>query len=230
MRSLISYHFCDTYSEKQEDYLNAVHYNNSGANKKKIAALIAILDREAKKSTDHAYVVYQRKTYGNVPMWVIMKTLTFGQMSKMYSFLTTSMKTKISRHFDYVSEKELIQYMKVLTLYRNVCAHNERLFSYKSRFDIPDTILHRKMKLPQNGNKYKCGKNDLFSVVIAFRMLLAKEDFAEFKKCQKTICKFFTGMFDAGKAWKYHRADRCKRSRKDDHFQSITGTDPYRRR
>lgn len=31
-------------------------------------------------------------------------------------------------------------------------------------------------------------------------------------------------MFDAGKAWKYHRADRCKRSRKDDHFQSITGT------
>ena len=67
MRSLISYHFCDTYSEKQEDYLNAVHYNNSGANKKKIAALIAILDREAKKSTDHAYVVYQRKTYGNVP-------------------------------------------------------------------------------------------------------------------------------------------------------------------
>ena len=46
-------------------------YFRRGANKKKIAALIAILDREAKKSTDHAYVVYQRKTYGNVPMWVI---------------------------------------------------------------------------------------------------------------------------------------------------------------
>ena len=85
------------------------------------------------------------------------------------------MKTKISRHFDYVSEKELIQYMKVLTLYRNVCAHNERLFSYKSRFDIPDTILHRKMKLPQNGNKYKCGKNDLFSVVIAFECCWQKK-------------------------------------------------------
>lgn len=95
-RSLISYHFCDTYSEKQEDYLNAVHYNNSGANKKKIAALIAILDREAKKSTDHAYVVYQRKTYGNVPMWVIMKTLTFGQMSKMYSFWRPVWKRKLA--------------------------------------------------------------------------------------------------------------------------------------
>lgn len=143
--------------------------------------------REAKKSTDHAYVVYQRKTYGNVPMWVIMKTLTFGQMSKMYSFLSTSMKTKISIRFEHVSEKELIQYMKVLTLYRNVCAHNERLFSYKSRFDIPDTALHKKMKLPRNGNKYECGKNDLFSVIIAFRMLLAKEDFAEFKKSLNQI-------------------------------------------
>lgn len=182
MRSLISYHFCDTYSEKQEDYLDAAHYNNSGVNKGKIAGLITILEREAIKSTDHVYVVYQRKTYGNVPMWVIMKTLTFGQMSKMYSFLTTSMKTKISIHFDHVSEKELIQYMKVLTLYRNVCAHNERLFSYKSRFDIPDTELHRKMKIPRNGNQYEYGKNDLFSVVIAFRMLLAKEDFEEFKE------------------------------------------------
>ena len=187
MRSLISYHFCDTYSERQEDYLDAAHYDNSGATKKKIAGLIAILDREAKENTDHEYVVYQRKTYGNVPMWVIMKTLTFGQMSKMYSFLTTSMKSKISIHFEHVSENELIQYMKVLTLYRNVCAHNERLFSYKSRYDIPDTVLHKKMKLPQNGNKYECGKNDLFSVIIAFRMLLAKEDFAEFKKSLNQI-------------------------------------------
>ena len=72
--------------------------------------------------------------------------------------------------------------MKVLTLYRNVCAHNERLFSYKSRFDIPDTILHKEMEIPRKGNQYECGKNDLFSVIIAFRMLLTKEDFTEFEK------------------------------------------------
>ena len=43
------------------------------------------------------------------------------------------------------------------------------------------------MKLPQNGNKYEYGKNDLFSVVIAFRMLLAKDDFVEFKKSLNQI-------------------------------------------
>lgn len=33
--------------------------------------------------------------------------------SVFYSFLITSMKTKISIHFEHVSEKELIQYMKI---------------------------------------------------------------------------------------------------------------------
>ena len=32
-----------------------------------------------------------------------------------------------------------------------------------------------------------CGKNDLFSVVIAFRMLLSKDYFAEFKKSLNQI-------------------------------------------
>ena len=187
MRSLISYHFCETYSERQEDYLDAAHYDESETNQRKIATLITILGREALKNKDHTYVVYQRQTYGNVPLWVVMKTLTFGQMSKMYALLTNSMKTKISIHFKDVSEKELIQYMKVLTLYRNVCAHNERLFSYKSRYDIPDTVLHKKMNIPCSGNHYKYGKNDLFSVVIAFRMLLAEDDFAAFKKSLNKI-------------------------------------------
>lgn len=47
------------------------------------------------------------------------------------------------------------------------------------------------MKLPQNGNKYEYGKNDLFSVVIAFRMLLAKDDFAEFKKSLNQIINHY---------------------------------------
>ena len=29
VRSLISYHFCETYSENQSDYLNSHNYNNT---------------------------------------------------------------------------------------------------------------------------------------------------------------------------------------------------------
>ena len=49
--------------------------------------------------------------------------------------------------------------------------------------------IHKKMKLPQKGTQYTCGKNDLFSVVIAFRMLLSTEDFSQFKKSFNLIIK-----------------------------------------
>ena len=126
--------------------------------------------------------MYQRNKYHNVPLWVLMNALTFGQTSKMFQFLTQKRQGKICRDLKYVRKNDMIKYLKVLTLFRNVCAHGERLFSYKTYIDIPDTLLHKKLRIPQNGTKYSKGKNDLFSVVIIFRYLLPKTDFFAFKK------------------------------------------------
>ena len=60
-------------------------------------------------------IVYQRRTYGNVPLWVAMKAMTLGQTSKMYSLLDSSVKTKISHHFACVSELDLAMYLRLLT-------------------------------------------------------------------------------------------------------------------
>lgn len=182
MRSLISYHFSETYSHLESDYLNPANYHHSKKNSPGITKLIYILSMEAKTNTNHAYVVYQRKTYGNVPLWVIMNTLTFGQISKMYSFFTTSLQSKISKNFSSVNEKELSQYLKVLTHFRNVCAHNERLFSFCCRIDIPNTRLHQKLSIPKKGSQYLQGKSDLFAIIIIFRYLLSPKDFRLLKK------------------------------------------------
>lgn len=69
----------------------------------------------------------------------------------------------------------------MLVLFRNVCAHNERLFSHKTYSEIPNTVLHKKLNISQNGTQYIMGKKDLFAVVIAFRYLLSREDFLIFK-------------------------------------------------
>lgn len=182
MRSHISYHFCETYSNIQSAYLNQNNYCNTKHSKASIPKLINILDYTANKDTEHEYIVYQRRTYGNVPLYALMKTLTLGQTSKMYSLLSPSIKTRISQHFSGVNQLELSMYLRLLTHFRNVCAHNERLFSYKDRYDIPDTVLHKKLRIPMRGQQYILGKKDLFSVVIAFRYLLSNEDFIAFKK------------------------------------------------
>lgn len=182
LRSLISYNFSEIYSSDESAYLDARNYNNSKKNAAGIHKLIQMLTIEARSNNNHPFVVYQRQTYNNVPLWVMMNTLTFGQLSKMYSFLKTGVQTKISLYFNGVSERELTQYLKALTHFRNVCAHNERLFSFRCRLDIPDTTLHQKLGIPKRGSQYQNGKSDLFSIVIAFRYLLPREDFIVFKR------------------------------------------------
>lgn len=181
LRSSISYHFCEKHGECQDAYLNEGNYNMLPKYKKGIEKLIHMLDVMAKQNKDHEYIVYQRNKYHNVPLWAMMNTLTFGQISKMFEFLPQNIQGTICRDFTNVKKNEMIKYLKVLTLYRNVCAHNERLFSYRTFIDIPDTILHEKLDILKNGSKFIYGKNDLFSVVIAFRYLLPKSDFQQFK-------------------------------------------------
>lgn len=182
MQNLVSYAFCEQNGELQSAYLNPLNYNYSKKNRNGINKLIQILDRLAKVNTDYEYLVYQRRVYKNVSLWVIMNALTFGQLSKMYSFLPQQIKSKVSKNFKNVNERELEQYLKVLVLYRNVCAHNERLFSHKVYSEIPNTKLHQKLNIPKTGSQYLMGKRDLFGVVIAFRYLLSKTDFLDFKR------------------------------------------------
>lgn len=182
LRSSISYYFCQKHGERQEEYLNPNNYSTAPKSKRGVIKLIKILDNVANKNKDHKYLVYQRNKYHNVPLWVILNALTFGQISKIFEFLPQKMQGLICQDFRNIKKNDMIKYLKVLTLYRNVCAHNERLFSHHTYSSIPDTLIHKKLNIPKHHSKYICGKNDLFCVVITFRHLLPRADFLVFKK------------------------------------------------
>ena len=99
----------------------------------------------------------------------------------MFNVLPQSLRSKVCRHFPAVNQRQLERYLSVLTKYRNVCAHGDRLFTFKTVDQILDTPLHAKLKIRKKGNQYIYGKQDLFAVVVAFRYLLPKEDFSDFK-------------------------------------------------
>lgn len=181
MRQLISYHFCFLHGEQQSTYLNPSNYNNSPQNKPAVNRLISILNYQANQNTEHAYLLHQRRLYHNIPLWVLIHTLTYGQISKFYSLLPFGLQSSISKEFPTVNEHELERYLKILTLFRNVCAHNERLYSFRTQLDFPDTRLHTKLNIRKKGNQFLYGKRDLFGLVIAFRYLLPSQSFLEFK-------------------------------------------------
>lgn len=191
IRSLLSNHFTESYGESQVHYLSKANYENTTKNRADIDRLVDMLDKLANHNHNYPYINHQRSKYSNVPLWVLVSCLTFGSLSKFYILSTQNLRAKISKNFDDVNEKQLHQYLTVITKFRNVCAHNERLYSYHTKDAIPDTALHAKLGIPKKGTEYKYGKRDLFALVISFRYLLPNDDFKKFKESLIQIIKHY---------------------------------------
>lgn len=180
IKSLISYSFCSMYGADQAEYLNTTNYNYVSKNQNTINRLVQKLGEIANSNNVYRYIDHQRSKHGNVPLWVTMKALTLGTVSKMYGSLTSAVQSQISKEFPGISESSLSNMLKYSTKIRNVCAHNERLFDYKSvKNMIADTEIHQKLGARKN-SQYTQGKNDLFAMVIILKYLLSEKDFNDF--------------------------------------------------
>ena len=96
-----------------------------------------------------------------------------------------------------INEKQMVSILAVLVKFRNVCAHGERLFTYRTADSIPDLPIHRKLKITQKGSQYVNGKNDLFSVVIALRYMLNDQWYKEFIKELKALIDKYLKKHDS---------------------------------
>lgn len=183
IRSLMSYYFSEKYGESQNEYLDVNHYRYTDAYIQKVNKLVSKLsDTVNNPDSPYEYIRHYVSRNHNVPLWVLLNTVTFGTLSKMYMFLKQDLQIKISSNFSNINESQLAKILSILSKYRNVCAHNERLFSHKVRESIPDLLLHQKLAISKRGAQYIYGKSDLFSVVISMRYLIPREDFLNFKK------------------------------------------------
>lgn len=188
VKSLVSYYFSEKNGESQKAYLDKANYNYTRKkNQRDIEHLIKILEGYVIKPTDYHYINHAQRKYGNVPLWVLTNALTFGNISKMYMLLPQDIQVKISRNYPCINESQLVSILAVMVKFRNVCAHGERLFTYRTTDSIPNLPLHAKLGITRQGIQYKNGKSDLFSVVIALRYLLSNAWYKEFVKELKTL-------------------------------------------
>lgn len=81
----------------------------------------------------------------------------------------------------------MIKILFILSIYRNACAHDERFYNLKAvnKNMRPNMIktnnIHKQMRIPldASGNPIY-GKNDLFAVVIIFKLMLSENSFNKF--------------------------------------------------
>lgn len=187
IKSLLSYHFCEKYGDNQSQYLNTNNYNNTPNNAQGVSRLISCLQKAITLPSNYPYIVHHVNAYGNVPLWVAMNAITFGNVAAMYQYATSDVRTKVSQNYSKVSEAELHQFIRIIASCRNVCAHGERLFTFHSKLSGPNTDLHSKLGIPMKSGTYINGKHDLFAVVIALKYLIPDDEFKEFKRKLKSL-------------------------------------------
>ena len=123
-------------------------------------------------------IVHYWDNYHYIPLWVLVRILSFGKISKFYSLMKQKEQNTISRKFNLqISEFKI--YLQNLTLVRNICAHDEKLYDIKLKNRIYPTKYHQKLNISQN-DKFLYATRDLFSIIIILKMLLEKEDFYNF--------------------------------------------------
>lgn len=175
-KSHISYHFSDKYRNAYHDYLNVVSYDYTDENKRmEIIRFINDLDHVLQKGKAHDYIKhYKKKHNGEIPLWVLVKAMTLGQISKMYSLFEQPLQDAISSEYG-LTNSQLESVLKFLTYFRNVCAHNERLYNYHTRQEIPLALFNNLNISSSNPQRKK-----LFSVAVCLKHVLTSDKFTAF--------------------------------------------------
>ncbi len=177
LKSLYSYSFCQLFGDRQQDYCNATNYNYERF-QNPVNEFLKIL-QERLDSPPREYIRYNLEKYGEVPLWVLIHALTLGNLSKMYEFSKQNLQSSVAKEFGCkdIYPPHLVSMLRLLTKFRNTCAHNERFYSYRTKESIWDLPVHSTLGIGHNKRMYRYGKKDLFATVICLRYLLSLKDF-----------------------------------------------------
>ena len=180
IKSSLSYHFCLTYGDMQDDYLDINHYDYSGKKKIVLQNMLKIIKGQLRNDSDYVYIRHYMKKYNYVPLWVLFNVLTIGQLSKIYSCQKGRVQIQVCQDFGSIKINEMIKMLAVMTKFRNVCAHNDRLFDFRTKDALCDMKIYERLSIPRTSGRYVYGKNDLFAQVIILKLLLPEDEFKTF--------------------------------------------------
>ncbi len=179
-KSIFSYILSQKYGYRENDYLKPTNFNQNPEKIRQVNDLLKKMKRQIRvNGNQHEATKHYINNYGYIPLWVVVKVLSFGITAELYTILKTSDQHEIAKEFG-VESDNLLVFLPILSNYRNLCAHEDILFEHRTQKVIPDNKYHQNLNIPRINDEYIYGKGDLFSVIIIFKYLLAKDDFRLF--------------------------------------------------
>ncbi len=176
-KSIISYQLSKKYGYKEKDYLRSKNFTRRPEKQRQVNDLLKKMKRQIRiNGPQHAATQHYAYNYGYIPLWILVKVLSFGIVCEMYTILKEDDQKAIADFYG-VSVNDLITYLPILANYRNLCAHEDIVYENKSQKLIENTIYHQILEIPKINDEYIQGKNDTFALLIIMKQLLEYDKF-----------------------------------------------------
>ena len=180
LKSILSYCLSKKYGIKEKDYLKPSNFSQDIKKIRQVNDVLSKIKRQIKlNGRQHSATLHYLSNYGYVPLWILVKLLSFGMINELYSILKPEDKLLIAEYYN-LDVETLGIYIGLLSNYRNLCAHEDIVYDHKTQKEIPDTRYHRILDIPTMNDEYEYGKNDIYAVIIMLKQVLDERDFSSF--------------------------------------------------
>ena len=177
LKSVISYQLSKKYGYHDKDYLNPKNFTQDREKSRRVKDLIDKMKRQIRiNGSHHMATMHYMNNYGYIPLWVLVKVLSFGIVCELFAILKKEDQLAIADIFG-VTPDYLENFLPILANYRNLCAHEDVVYDHRTEKSIFNTKYHDLLQIPKMDNEYIYGKNDIFAILIVLKCMLRKEDF-----------------------------------------------------
>lgn len=192
MKSLISYYFSkETKKEGNAAYLDFNSFDSSKRSDslKLISTLFSSFNNFGKKDKS---IKHYLDNHDEVPLWVLVNILTFGNISSFYYCCKRNVQINITNHLlndrkrEYRSfnltiyNKELEQFLKTATYFRNLCAHDNRF--YNAEYNYKDS-------------ENKSRRTTINSFLLSLEKFIPKKDYEILFNCVDALKNKYADCF-----------------------------------
>ena len=205
LKTSCAYRFSDLHRVGLYPYLQIENYSTSKHQLnfvlKNIGTLTNAISRENEKSNGKKPIKHYIKKHDHIPLWVLVNFLTLGNISYFYNSLDESLQNIIARDFgerykesyhskEKISKTELIEIIKICNFFRNVCAHDEVMFSF-SLNKAGQTAIFNKFF-----DENYTGKN-LHDLILVLQLVIPKEEYQSLIKSILAIKNAYKDKFSS---------------------------------
>ena len=178
IKSIISYKLSIKYGYKEKNYLKESNFTTDNKDKRRVSDVINKMKRQIRvNSQNHSATLHYITNYGYIPLWVLVKVLSFGLINELYGILKPEDQKEIADLYG-IEMEDMEIYLSLLANYRNLCAHEDIVFDHRTQKYISNTKYHNELKIKQDEfGEYVKGKNDIFALIIILKQMLTKDEF-----------------------------------------------------